>query len=336
MLESIDDLLSVLGRLYLEDDTLPKPFLLLKSLARLRAGEDPRVVAKSVRTTPKRIEELRRATDALLEATGCDLGTACSEAALKKSRTTLGQLLLGVLAERTFESIYKTLMSTNELTLVDARGSRNETDYRVLNGQKRQVFRINIKFHGSRFRNAPDLVGLQPEDCFALATYKIYLALQKQDKEVLPYLFVIVGVPDLTGAQVGRAVPEDLTHLVALVQGGKKVSGKQDIEEHIVRHLLDTPQAEPFATELAGYAKAIQSADWYVLSARKAYKLLVDKLFQRVFALREKKFTRHYRNAEVDMHFSLKDDLTRLQDFLALLKEKGLQGVTGYLERGLY
>ena len=47
------------------------------------------------------------------------------------------------------------------------------TDYRVLNGGGRQVFRLNIKFHGTLFGKAPELVGLDSEDCFPLATYKI-------------------------------------------------------------------------------------------------------------------------------------------------------------------
>ena len=66
---------------------------------------------------------------------------------------------------------------------------------------------INIKFHDTAFRKAAELVGLDPGDCFALATYKIYQGLQKQEKEVLPYLFAVVGVSGLTGARVGEARP---------------------------------------------------------------------------------------------------------------------------------
>ncbi len=40
-----------------------------------------------------------------------------------------------------------------------------------------------------RSGKAAELVGLDPSDCFALATYKIYQGLQKQEEEVLPYLF---------------------------------------------------------------------------------------------------------------------------------------------------
>jgi hypothetical protein len=54
-----------------------------------------------------------------------------------------------------------------------------------------------------------------------------------------------------------------------------------------------------------------------------------------VFAVRVRAFARNYRNAELDMHFSLEQDLTRLEDFLELLKTHGLHGLTARLERGL-
>jgi hypothetical protein len=44
------------------------------------------------------------------------------------------------------------------------------------------------------------MVSLEPDDWFPLATYKIFGALQKQQKEHLPYIFAIVGVPNLTAA----------------------------------------------------------------------------------------------------------------------------------------
>src|SRR5690606_3410315 len=82
----------------------------------------------------------------------------CGGITVARAETMLGQLLLGVLAEQAFEHIYRTTIGTTELSLEDDRGARNDTDYRVLNGGRRQVFRINIKLHGARFRNAKDMV----------------------------------------------------------------------------------------------------------------------------------------------------------------------------------
>jgi len=299
------------------------------------SGEDSRQVARAVHSTRKRVEALAAATDPISGLLGCDLSSTATTEAMQRPRAMIGQLLLGDLAERAFESIYRETMGVRELQLEDARSSRNETDYRVLNGEHRPVFRINIKFYGTLFRNAQNLVGLQPEDCFALATYKIHQGLVKHEDERLPYVFVIVGVPGLTGARVGAAIPEDLAHLTSLVHAASGLPGKRAIEEQIVAHLVDAEASEPFRSELARFREEIHAAEWYVLSARRAASLLRDKLFERVYAVRVRAFARNYRNAELDMHFSLTQDLTPLKAFLENARERGLHGLAVDLERGV-
>ena len=144
-----------------------------------------------------------------------------------------------------------------------------------------------------------------------------------------------VGVPGLTRASVGAAVPENLVHLVSLLHAAKGVPGKRAIEERVVATLIDSEQSEPFRTELTRFREEIEAADWYALSARRADRLLRDKLFDRVYAVRVRAFARNYRNAELDMHFSLTQDLTPLKVFLANAKERGLQGLSVDLERGV-
>lgn len=328
MLETIVDLIGVTRRVYV-DAPRPRLFRMLEIVADLPSAEG------AVRISRKRLDALRQAQDPLPDLLGCDLETTRTDQMLARSRRIIGQLLLGQIAERAFEKIYKTTMGTDDLHLEDDRGTRNDTDYRVLNGQQRPVFRINIKFHGTLFRNAPDLVRLASEDCFALATYKIYQGLQKQEREVLPYLFVIVSVPDVTGATVGAAIPSDLAHLGAVVQSAKKLQGKREVEEAIVTHLLRAPQEASFQELRLSLVDQIESAEWRIISARKADQLLRDKLFERVYAVRVRSFARNYRNAELDMHFSIKHDLTRLGEFLSLIKKTGLHGVASHLERGL-
>jgi hypothetical protein len=333
VLQSLDDLLDVIGRLYPNDP--PRPFLLLQGVKRVMVGEDARQVAKSVRSNRKRLEALAASADPIEKLLGCSLGSAAGAEAMRRPQAMIGQLLLGELAERAFVRIYRETMGTDELILEDAREARNETDYRVLNGQRRQVFRINIKFYGTLFRNAREIVGLAPEDCFALATYKIYQGLQKHESERLPYVFVIVGVPGLTGASVGAVVPEDLAQLVSLVYAAKKrVPGKRAIEERVVANLIDSEQPEPFRTELTRFVEEIEGAEWYALSARRAARLLREKLFDRVYAVRVRGFAQNYGKAEVDMHFSLSQDLTPLKVFLANARERGLHGLSVDLESG--
>ena len=241
----------------------------------------------------------------------------------------LGQLLLGRCAEAAFENIYQHEMQANELELRDVRESRTDTDYRLYNGMGRPVYRINIKFHGARFRRARELVGIEPQDCFPLATYKIHSALQKQDAEGLPYFFAVVSVRDLSGEKVGREIPSRLVEAVAFVHQAPRTTKKRDFEDRAVRFLISTNA--PVFRET--YAR-IRAAEWRVLSARKADGLLRSSLFDRVFALRIRGFARQFRSAELDMHFSLSQDLVPLRTFLAVLRREGSAKVITLLERG--
>lgn len=331
MVKNGADLLVVLNLVY-RDRRPPKPLDLLYAVERLRAGEDGRIVAKEFQTTRQRVEKLYSAEDAAASLLGGAIPPMQSDTEARVRRN-LGQLLLGQLAEHTFEDIYKTSLGTSDLRLEDDRGSRSDTDYRVLNGQGRPVFRINIKFHGSPFQRAMDLVNLEPEDCFALATYKIHLALEKQNHEHLAYIFLIVGVRALTGAVVGASIPEDVVHLSAVVHE-TGITQKRAVEDDIVRALVSRPDDFGFGQALGEYDRRIREAPWYALSARKAFKLLKGNLFERAYALRVRAFARNYKNAELDMHFSLSQDLTPLAEFLRVLSEDGLHGLVSRLERG--
>lgn len=221
-----------------------------------------------------------------------------------------------------------------EFRLSDVRGARTDTDYRVLNGGARPVFRINIKFHGGVFRRAAELVGLAPEDCFALATYKIHLALRKQDEENLPYVFVVVGVRGLSADDVGRSIPDALTLLCASVAASTTGTPKRDVEDAIVHALRDRPADFGVEADVRRYFEAIRSARWFALSARRAETVLRERLFDRVFALRVPRFARNYPNAELALHFSLTNDLIPVEAFLQVLRDSGIQGLVGRLERG--
>jgi hypothetical protein len=249
-------------------------------------------------------------------------------------RATIGQLIIGNLAERVFEDTYRDTVGTTELRLQDDRSGGGDTDYLVLNGQDRRVFRLNIKFHGSQFRNAEVLVGLAPEDCFALATYKIYSALQKQEREHLPYIFVVVGVPNLTGATVGIALPDDVVEFATLARSARRMTGKRKIEDAIVGAITSRPDQFRLRETLSGYTQQIRDAGWRVISARRASELLKALLFERVYALRVRGFAMNYRGAEVDMHFSISRDLQPLAELLQVLRDHGLPGLSVRLERG--
>lgn len=312
------------------DELWPKPMHLLQGARAIRLGVDPLEAAKRFHSSRRRLLEVAASQDAVREALGFS-PAQLREPHLKKSLRILGQLLLGLCAERAFEEIYSSEMRAQELELRDLRESRTDTDYRLYNGQARPLYRINIKFHGARFRRAPELVGLDPLDCFALATYKIHRALLKQDQERLPYIFAVVGVPDLSGELVGEALPKRLVEASAVIQQAPRAQNKREFEDRLVSFAAD--RALPVFRQT--YAK-IRQAPWYLLSARKAYRLLREHLFERVYALRIRGFAQQFRLAELDMHFSLRNDLVGLQEFFETLRKEGLTKVATLLERGEY
>lgn len=218
-------------------------------------------------------------------------------------------MLLGALAERRFEELCDEITGGGVLQIEDHRPSRSDTDYRLLNGNDSPICRLNIKFHGSLFRDAPRYVGLEPPDCFALATYKIQNALKRQEEERLPYVFLVLSVPELSAADAAKLIPDDYVWALSVLEG------RRIVEEAIAERLRSPDYLQRFRPIF----DKMPEGKFRVISAKKAYNLLRDKLFERVHALSLKGFTRRFRNAEVDMHLSLSTELTPVRTFFELL-----------------
>lgn len=285
------------------------------AVARILAGDTAEVVARDSKLQRRGLETLA------VQVAAQDLAGLARDVAgidendLAKRRLGIAQMLLAVLAERRFEAVILEVTGGGVLQIEDHRPSRTDTDYRLLNGGGNPICRFNIKFHGSLFREARRFVGLDPEDCFALAAYKIHNALRRQEQEKLPYIFLVLSVPDLSAADVGRLVPDDHVWTLAVL------GGKMAIEEAMVTRLLRPDRLLQFGPIF----DRMPAGQFRVISAAKAAKLLHGKLFERVHALSLKGFTRKFRNAEVDMHFSLSEELTPVRTFLELLVKESPQ-----------
>ena len=133
---------------------------------------------------------------------------------------------------------------------------------------------------------------------------------------------------------MGEAIPQDLMHLCAICQEATKLTGKRQVEDQIVERLTTNPSTFGVGASIDGYLGQIHEAQWFVLSARRAERLLRQMLFQRAYALRVRGFARNYPGAELDMHFSLTDDLRPLAEFLQVLRDHGMPGLVTRLERG--
>lgn len=316
----------VLDRLYPEGDW-PKPFHLVRALLMVRGGQSISDAARQVGTSRKRLTRMVESPDPLGDAFGPNVHEVVP-ALVERSTANLGQLLVGRAAELAFEDIYHEHVQPTEFNLTDLREGRTSTDYRILNGGGRPLYRINVKFFRPAFRRSIEMVNLATGDCFPLATYKIYQALQKQQEEHLPYIFLIVGVADLAANDISSTIRRTDMEFLARIANAK-ISGRRNLEDRMLANAV----AEKSEAFVAAYER-IKQAPWFVLSARRAEQLLKEKLFERVFALRVPGFARQWRNAEVDMHFSTNNDLMKLDEFLERLRVQGPHVMTSMLERG--
>lgn len=327
---AVVDLLRVFYRDAQRYPRWPKPLHLIQGAILVEEGATVGVAARTIGTTATRLFDVVNSNDvveSVLQVRDEDI----TPDALGRLRRKLGELVLGRAAELAFEDICNIEIDRREFSMTDVRHGRTNTDFRLLNGGGRPLYRFNIKFFGSVFRRGAEMVKIAPHDCFPLATYKILAALQEQDREHLPYVFAIIGIPGLNAAAVAEVIPETEVRPVTLLSESRVVHRKRDFEDWLVDRIVDA-RSPAFTTTY----DQIRNAEWYILSARRANMLLHDLLFERVYALAVPGFTRKFGGAEVDMHFSLTRDMVKLRDFLAMLRDEGQGKVTTMLERGTF
>lgn len=309
-----------------KDSEWPHAVRFLRAISLVREGRSTKEAAAAVRTTAARVAALIAADDPFTAALGGSVDT--SDESKQRSRRALGQMVVGRAAEAVFLDLFRDKFRGEELDIENVTDEGSDTDVYLVNGQRRRVYRINIKFFGSVFRKSQETVGLAPEDCFALATYKIRSGLSKQKDEGKPYFFAIVGVAGLTADAAGNRFPPGVLELATQVLGSSAPS-RRKFEDRLV----DCAVESRWEVYTESYGR-IHQADWYILSAERAARLMRDMLFERVPALSVRNFTRMFRGAEVDMHFSLRNDLTPLPKFFDLLKREGREHVATSLSRG--
>ncbi len=173
---------------------------------------------------------------------------------MARARAGLAQMLVGMIAEEHFESISKQIIGDQGYQIQDERVGRTDTDYRLIASDSRAICRFNIKFHGTKFEKAKEWVELDPDDCFALATYKIDAALKKQDAERLPFVFLVISVLNVPRSTVQESVSYEWAWLAAL--------SDRATEEAIVARLAQEPWVEPIRRQ-------VRAAQFRVMSARR-------------------------------------------------------------------
>ena len=231
-----------------------------------------------------------------------------SEERVRRAKQGIAQMILATMAEQHFEYQATETLGEHGFYIEDDRVGRTDTDYRVIDQARRPLVRINIKFHGTLFREAREYVGLEPNDCFALAAYKIHGALRRQNEERLPYVFLVISVPALPREAIAQGISDDLAWLAAV--------SDRTTEEAIVWRLGREPWADAMRED-------VRNGEFRVISARRASDLMRNRLFDRVHALRLRGFNRVFRGAEINMHLSLSTEMIPSGTFWTCLRPGG-------------
>jgi hypothetical protein len=232
-------------------------------------------------------------------------------------------MLVARIAEDEFESRYSDAMQGQEFTFADQRFEGTDTDFLVVDALERPAFRMNIKAHGTFFQQAQMFVGLDPEDTYALATYKVRQAVRKSQAEALPFLFAIVSSEDLASAPLADGLPDEYRAVADTSTLYTGLTGWERIEDRLVTHLLTT---QPNSNLVLGLRAAAADATWRVVSAIKANHLMNELLDQRVPAVSNPRF-KVAPNSQPNMHFSLSQDMVGLDELLVMLRDHGIQHV---------
>jgi hypothetical protein len=309
--EAFQRLLSTLRRLPLEQSHLPE-YRYAVAIERVLSGESLEFVAREV-GRPKswlaKTSQAVNAHDLIGLIPKLEERLQRLDARRQWIAQGIGQMLLGKLTEQRFEALIPEIERRAGVTVETRVAERTATDYVLIDDRGASLCRINIKFHGTLFRGAPALVQLETEDCFALATYKIHAAHQQQDEDNYPYVFFVLSIPHLSAASVASSVPDDFVWLQGVV-------GRRVVEEAIATEITRPEYGEGLQEVVA----RMQEGTFRVISVSRAINLLHSHLFDRVYALRLPRFAQNYGRAEVDMHFSLTQDLSPVETFFSHLE----------------
>lgn len=331
--EEVRRLWRLLSEIY-EQSALWRPLERLQAVILSARGEDERSIARtlgrSAGTVRGWLEGFR--TDGLRGLLGEPTGSDEAERHLQ----IFSNLLVAQLGEEIFEPLMGEPVGRMGYRVLDRRAEHAEQDFDIQDETGAPALSVNVKVHSSQFRNAPQVVGLAADDCFALALYKILSAFKQSRDTGVPFLFLVSirwGIVE----EVMSRVPEDLGEVVELVFRAR-AQGKRRAEDRLVQHAVDRLR------ELGTWEELIrmltEEGDHRVLSAKKALDLFMDRFDPRCPALSIREFGRAFGGqrgvaAEINMHLSIRDEMEPLERALSNLEREGLAWFRRLVEAGM-
>jgi hypothetical protein len=122
----------------------PKPLHLIQGALLVDGGADVETAARFVGTTAARLLDVVTGHDPVETALRIRDQDITSDA-VNRLRRKVGELVLGRAAEIAFEDICNGEMNPREFSMTDVRHGRTNTDFRLLNGGARPLYRFNVK-----------------------------------------------------------------------------------------------------------------------------------------------------------------------------------------------
>lgn len=192
-------------------------------------------------------------------------------------------------------------------------------DFTIQNGQA--ALPVNVKTASTPFEKASELVGLDPDDCVPIPVYKASAAI-----ETLPSLVYVVSVDFTLVAELDDLLPRLFT-----------------TDERIVWDLLNKYEGARLRTAEDAFVFATVRKNWdrirdtvrdnpfHAVSARKSIRVLQTKP-KRTPGIGLRAWGTGA-SAEVNVHLSVRDDMTPWEDVAARIERSGLDDVIAAINR---
>ncbi len=259
--------------------------------------------------------------DGWVVARSARAGTALTDLEpLKAPSQGFQNLITGRIAEMIFRSQHLAPMEPDGFVVKDLHEAGENRDYAV--ERDGHELPINVKTASTMFRNAKQVVGLEPEDCIPISAYKAIGA-----SERVPDL-VYVDLVDFTLREkvdgFMNAVPGSeglLWHLFSWYGG----TGARKAQDQYVATLFERHGAELIAF-------GPEARKWRVISAQRVLAIMRE-MPRRCPGLGVPAAGRGVFNAEVNIHVSVERETVAWDDVVDLMRREGIPGVLSRVRR---
>lgn len=220
-----------------------------------------------------------------------------------------------VTEQRFLESLRRLAKRATNVKHEDERETRHSlVDFAVV--QQSNRLPINVKNAGTRFEEALKFVGLEPDDCVPIPAYKAHGALEKE-----PNLLYAVSVDYKLVKRLERSLTNLFSPEEAIVW--------RLLNKHSGPLFTDAEDRFIFSTTRKYWRKLkpiAGNSPFNVISARKAIRIL-HKNPQRTPGIGQKAWGTAARG-EINVHVSIKNDMTPWEDVYNTIMRSGIPGIT--------